>query len=100
MAASEVYRYKNVLGHLAIEYIYVDADTDTSLADVLTFLQNPFGVHIMEVSYITFESANDSQTKASTPLAVFSAASGVNQKKIDLTDLTATKFYKLTVMGF
>ena len=100
MASVEVFRFKNVLGPLSIEHIFIDAADDTDLADVLTFLQNPFAVTIFEVSYVTFESANDSQTKTTSPLAVFSAASGVNQKKIDVSAMANNKFYQVLVMGF
>ena len=99
MAASVSKRYTVALGPIKKEFIYVDANDATSLADVPTNLANPFSCNILEVSH-TDGTTNDSQTKSTTPLVVFSGASGSDQKKLDASAMANNKFYEIEVTGF
>jgi hypothetical protein len=98
MASTATKQYVTVHGPLKIEWIFIDANDATSLANVETALQNGFACAISEISH-TDGTTNDSMTMAVTPLAVFSGASGVTQKQIDVSAMLATKHYLLIVYG-
>ena len=99
MASSVSRRYTVALGPIKKEFIYVDANDDTALNDVITLLANPFGIAIREISN-TDLTTNDSMTKTTTPLAVFSTAAPPGQKQIDVSAMANDKFYEGEVTGF
>lgn len=99
MAASVTQRHTVVLGPIKMEYILVDANDATELANVETRLANPFACDVFEISH-TDGTTNDTQLKNADPLAAFSGAAPPTSKLIDLTSLTIDAHFVVWVMGF